>query len=239
MGVGPLMPETEAPLLTAKSRKTGAARLAALGAGGAFLAFCVTALSVRGGRELGWERALLLGLREPGDPADPLGPEWFEASVMDITALGGFAVLALATLLAVGFLLTRRQLGSALTVAIAVCGGTALSEGLKAMFARTRPDFVAHIVETTSMSFPSGHAMLSAVTYLTLGALLAQAQEQTRLRRYILGAAIVVTLLIGVTRVYLGVHWPTDVLAGWCLGASWALLCWSIASWLGARAAPH
>lgn len=233
------MLEPGAPPLTAEIRKSGAARLGALGAGGAFLAFGVTALSVRDGRDLGWERALLLGLREPGDPADPVGPAWFEASVMDLTALGGFAVLALVTLLAVGFLLAQRQPGSALMVAIAVGGGTVLSEGLKTVFARVRPDFVAHIVETTSMSFPSGHAMLSAVTYLTLGALLAQAQEQARLRRYILGAAIAVTLLIGVTRVYLGVHWPTDVLAGWCLGASWALLCWSIAAWLGARAAPH
>lgn len=233
------MLNSEAPHSTAKHSFSSAARLAALGASGAFFAFILTALSVRDGRDLGWERTLLLSLRERGDAADPLGPQWFEASMMDITALGGFAVLTLVTLLALGFLLAQRQPGAALTVAAAVCGGTALSEGLKAFFARARPDFVAHIVETTSMSFPSGHAMLSAVTYLTLGALLARAQQQAQLRHYILGAAILVTLLIGVTRVYLGVHWPTDVLAGWCLGAGWALLCWSIASWLNGRAAPH
>ena len=118
---------------------------------------------------------------------------------------------------------------------VAVAGGTVISEGLKVGFNRPRPDLVAHIVETTSMSFPSGHAMLSAVTYLTLGAMLARTQESARLRGYVLGAAILLTLLIGVSRVYLGVQWPTDVLAGWCLGAAWALGCWITAAWFTAR----
>lgn len=182
--------------------------------------------------EVRWfDDGLLLALRT-NDPADPLGPHWFEMSVMDISALGGFAVLALVTLLAVGYLLSLNRWPDALMLLAATLGGTAISEGLKMGFNRPRPDLVAHIVETTSMSFPSGHAMLSAVTYLTLGALLARTQERRRLRGYILGAAILITLLIGMSRVYLGVHWPTDVLAGWCLGAAWALICWVAATWL-------
>jgi undecaprenyl-diphosphatase len=182
--------------------------------------------------EVRWfDEGLLLALRT-GDPADPIGPTWLETSVMDITALGGFAVLALVTLFAVGYLLALKKWGDALMLLVATLGGTAISEGLKMGFNRPRPDLVAHIVETTSMSFPSGHAMLSAVTYLTVGALIARAQERRRLRGYILGAAILLTLLIGASRIYLGVHWPTDVLAGWCLGAAWALLCWVIATWL-------
>lgn len=199
------------------------------------LAFVEIADDVGEGDTRAFDERLLLALRT-GDSADPIGPVWFEQSVADITALGGFAVLALVTLLACGYLAVQRKWGGALVLLVATLGGTAISEGLKMGFNRPRPDLVAHVVETTSMSFPSGHAMLSAVTYLTLGALLAHAQERQRLRSYILGAAILVTLLIGVSRIYLGVHWPTDVLAGWCLGAAWAMLCWSIATWLTRRA---
>jgi undecaprenyl-diphosphatase len=210
-----------------------------LGIGLPMLAFIEIADEVTEGEgEVRWfDEGLLLALRT-GDPRDPVGPRWFETSVMDISALGGFAVLALVTLLAAGYLLVLKRWGEALLLLAATLGGTAISEGLKMGFNRPRPDLVAHIVETTSMSFPSGHAMLSAVTYLTLGALIARAQEKKRLRGYILGAAILLTVLIGASRIYLGVHWPTDVLGGWCLGASWALLCWAVATWLN-RSSPR
>lgn len=201
------------------------------------LAFIEIADEVGEGEARWFDESLLLALRT-SDPADPIGPRWVETSVMDISALGGFAVLALLVLLAVGYLLAIKRWGEALMLLVATLGGTAISEGLKVGFNRPRPDLVAHIVETTSMSFPSGHAMLSAVTYLTLGALIARTQSKRRLRGYVLGAAILVTLLIGASRVYLGVHWPTDVLAGWCLGAAWALLCWAVATWLTRDRAP-
>lgn len=185
--------------------------------------------------EVAWfDEGLLRALRT-SDPADPIGPRWVEEWVVDLSALGGFAVLSLVTLFAVGYLLTLKRWGGALMLLAATIGGTVISEGLKVGFNRPRPDLVAHIVETTSMSFPSGHAMLSAVTYLTLGALIARTQEKRRLRGYVLGAAILLTLIIGLSRIYLGVHWPTDVLAGWCLGAAWALACWVMATWLTRR----
>lgn len=195
------------------------------------LAFIEIADEVGEGEARWFDESLLLALRT-ADPADPIGPHWLETSVMDISALGGFAVLALVTLLAVGYLLAIQRWGGALMLLVATLGGTAISEGLKVGFNRPRPDLVAHIVETTSMSFPSGHAMLSAVTYLTLGALIARTQSRRSLRGYVLSAAVLLTLLIGMSRVYLGVHWPTDVLAGWCLGAAWAMLCWVVATWL-------
>jgi undecaprenyl-diphosphatase len=198
------------------------------------LAFIEIADEVGEGEARWFDESILLALRT-ADPADPIGPRWVEASVMDITALGGFAVLALVTLMAAGYLLVRRRWVDALMLLVATIGGTLISEGLKVGFNRPRPDLVAHIVETTSMSFPSGHAMLSAVTYLTLGALIARTQDKRQLRGYVIGAAILVTVLIGLTRIYLGVHWPTDVLGGWCLGAAWALLCWVAATWLGNR----
>lgn len=200
-------------------------------------AFTEIAEEVGEGDARWFDESVLLALRT-SDPADPIGPHWVEASVMDITALGGFTVLALVTLLAVGYLLTLKRWADAALLLAATVGGTAISEGLKMGFNRPRPDLVAHVVETTSMSFPSGHAMLSAVTYLTLGALIARTQDRTSLHGYVLGAAVLLTVLIGVSRIYLGVHWPTDVLAGWCLGAAWALLCWTVATWLTRDRAP-
>lgn len=206
------------------------------GIGLLLLAFLeITDEVTEGEGEVRWfDEGLLMALRT-ADPADPIGPRWFEETVVEITALGGFGVLALVTLLAVGYVLVQRKWGAALILLGAVLGGTALSEGLKVGFARPRPDLVAHVVDVTSMSFPSGHAMLSAVTYLTLGALLARTQKNARLRAYVLGSAVLLTLLIGLSRVYLGVHWPTDVLAGWCLGAAWALLCWFVVTLLSRR----
>ncbi|HET9231720.1 MAG TPA: phosphatase PAP2 family protein [Vitreimonas sp.] len=186
--------------------------------------------------EVRWFDEGLLSALRTADPADPIGPRWLEESVVELTALGGFGVLALVTMLAAGFLLLQKKWIGALMLLVATLGGTAISEGLKVGFSRPRPDLVAHAVDVTSMSFPSGHAMLSAVTYLTLGAMLARTQTQQRGRIYILGAAVLITLVIGLSRIYLGVHWPTDVLAGWCLGAAWALLCWFAASLLTQRA---
>lgn len=183
------------------------------------------------GETRGFDTALLLALRT-GDHHDPIGPPWFEFAVRDVTALGGYAVLTLVTAIAAGFLAVRRNFGRALLLLVAVIGGALLSESLKFSFARPRPDLVAHIVEAGGASFPSGHATLSAAAYLTLGAMLARALERRRERFYVLGTAIFLALLIGASRVYLGVHWPTDVLAGWCVGGAWALLCWTAASWL-------
>ena len=110
-----------------------------------------------------------------------------------------------------------------------------LVDVLKQIFERGRPDLVPHAVQVFSASFPSGHATLSAVTYLTLGALVARLAPHRLAKAYVLGVAIVLTLLVGTSRVYLGVHWPTDVLAGWCVGAAWAIACWLVAVWLQRR----
>jgi undecaprenyl-diphosphatase len=79
--------------------------------------------------------------------------------------------------------------------------------------------------------------MMSAVTFLTLGSVLAQSQRRRRLKAYLILLALLTTLAVGVSRVYLGVHWPTDVLAGWAVGAGWALICWLVARWLQQRGA--
>ena len=182
-----------------------------------------------------FDEFLLRALRNPADLADPIGPAWLEGMVRDITSLGSFSVLTIVTLSAVGYLLFDGKRGAAAFVLFAILGGAVLSELLKHIFARPRPELVAHLVDVHTASFPSGHAMSSAVTFLTLGALLTRIQSRRRLKIYLLSLAIFLTLLVGASRVYLGVHWPTDVLAGWCAGAAWAMGCWLLATWLQSR----
>ncbi len=116
-------------------------------------------------------------------------------------------------------------------VIVSLVGGTILNTVLKNAFARPRPDLVAHLVDVHSASLPSGHAMISAVAYLTIGALLARVQPTRVLKVYTVSVSVMLVLVVGLSRVYLGVHWPSDVLAGWCLGAAWAMGCWLVAQW--------
>jgi undecaprenyl-diphosphatase len=175
---------------------------------------------------------LLLALRASGDPGNPLGPAWVEEMFRDFTALGGIGVLGLLTLTSVGYLWLQGLRRIALFLLLAILGGLLLSLALKSGFDRPRPDLVSHGSMVYTSSFPSGHSMLAAVVYLTGGALLAVVHAARRVRVYLIGCAVLATLLVGVSRVYLGVHWPSDVLAGWAAGAAWAAACWLAAHWL-------
>lgn len=212
------------------------ATLAAIAiAAAALLGFFVLVDEVVEGKTHAFDEAVLRALRNPVDPKDPIGPWWMEAMVRDLTALGGTTVLALITAAAVGYLLIDGKRATALFVIVSVLGGTLVGTLLKQAFARPRPDLVAHLVDVHTLSFPSAHAMMSATTFLTLGALLARVQPRPALKAYLLGLAVVLTLLVGASRVYLGVHWPTDVLAGWCAGAAWAMMCLAVMLWLQRR----
>jgi undecaprenyl-diphosphatase len=199
------------------------------------LGFGLLAEEVIEGDTGGFDREILLALRNPADHADPIGPRWLEQVAFDITALGGVTVLTLMSLIVIGFLLMIRRPLIALLVLVSAGGGTLISFSLKLFFQRVRPDLVPHGVEVYTASFPSSHAMMSAMIYLTLGALLARVQPRRRVKAYILLVAVLLTLMIGTSRVYLGVHWPTDVLAGWCVGSAWAMLCGMLAWWLQQR----
>lgn len=191
------------------------------------------------GKTYAFDRSILLKLRTPSDPSDPLGPGWVEELFRDFTALGGPGVLTLVTLAAAGFLAMERRVGSVILLLVAVGGGVLLVSLLKLGFDRPRPDLVAHGVYTHMSSFPSGHSKLSAVTYLTLGGLLSRMQARPWLKTYLFLLAMLLTFLVGISRVYLGVHWPTDVLAGWTVGGAWALLCWLFAGWLQLSTEPR
>lgn len=181
------------------------------------------------GETRGFDEAVLLGLRQTNNHALPIGPDWLTKAFSDITSLGGVTVLSLVTLFAIFYLLLARSHRAALFLLASVLGGWLLSSALKLGVARPRPDLVPHLVDVHDFSFPSGHAMVSAVTYLTLGALLSRFEPRGIMQVYHLGAAILLTLLIGTSRVYLGVHYPTDVLGGWCAGLAWACFCWLVA----------
>ena len=210
--------------------------LAALAlAASAIWGFTEVAEEVLEGETHAFDEAILLALRSATDRSDPLGPGWLEELMRDLTALGGVGLLTIITLAVAGFLALDRKTHSALFVLAAVGGGMLLSTLLKMGFDRPRPDLVPHGSIVYTASFPSGHSMLSAVVYLTLGALLARVQPRLVLKLYLIGLAMLITVAVGVSRVYLGVHWPTDVLAGWAVGAAWALLCWAAALWLQRR----
>jgi undecaprenyl-diphosphatase len=182
-----------------------------------------------------FDRSVLLAFREAPDSKDPIGPHWLQGGARDITALGSFAVLGIVLIAVVGYsLLIGRRVAAWLMLG-AVLGGVALNSLLKLFFARPRPELVAPAVEVYTASFPSGHAAISAITYLTLAALLARTTTSRQLRIYFIATGAMLTFLIGLSRVYLGVHYPTDVLAGWCVGAAWALGCWALMTRLQQR----
>lgn len=198
-------------------------------------AFLQLADEVREGASKSFDTAILLGLRNPADLSDPIGPGWMDEVARDLTALGSMTVLIGLTLATAGYLWLARKRGSAASILASVGGGIAVSMLFKGAFDRPRPDLVPHATQVYTASFPSGHAMLAAVTYLTLAAMLARVQPTRGLKIYLFAVATLVTVLVGISRVYLGVHWPTDVLAGWVAGAAWALAWWLAVWWLDQR----
>ncbi len=181
------------------------------------------------------EIRLMRDLRSAEDPSRPIGPPWLERWSREITALGSGAVLSLMTLLVVGYLLIERLYASAVLVMVSVGGGTLLTAGLKRFFERDRPDVVPHLTDALFKSYPSGHSMMSSVVYLTLAVLLARTMKRRRVKIYFVSAALFLSFLVGLSRVYLGVHYPTDVVAGWAGGTAWAVLCWLAAYFLEER----
>lgn len=204
--------------------------LLALGAlAGGLSVFVQVADAVTEGETRVLDRGLLLALRNPNDLSDPLGPPWLQEVGRDLTALGGTALLTLLTVAVVTHLVLRQKPRAAAFVALSVVGALLLSLVLKGVFERPRPALVPQLSHVLTSSFPSGHSMLSAAVYLTLGALLARFQNNILLKAHVLVWALLLSVLVGVSRVYVGVHWPTDVLAGLAAGAAWASLCWLVA----------
>ena len=206
---------------------------------GAVLVLAILGYAIAGGDRFAFDSGIMLWLRQAGDPAVPAGPLWLKQAMIDITALGGETVLTLAVALIIGFLAASRHLlAAALVFAGTVTGSIAVALA-KSLVGRARPALVDHLVEVGSASFPSGHAANSAIIYLTIALVSIQVIPYRAARRFVVGATLLLVTAIGVSRVYLGVHWPSDVLAGWSFGTLWALAWWAAGSGLRLRLAGH
>lgn len=210
----------------------------ALGAG-AVLLVTVLGFAFAGDRVYAFDRAILLNMRDPAPggvgPMVPEGPAWLVQAMIDITALGGGTVLTLVVLGALGLLLIQRHVLTAALLAGGVVSGSLSVSLAKMLFGRDRPDVIEHLVDVGTASFPSGHSANSAIVYLTAALMLTQIFESHVQRIYVVVLAAALVLAIGTSRVYLGVHWPSDVLAGWSFGALWALGWWVLGAGLRER----
>ncbi|HEY9235433.1 MULTISPECIES: phosphatase PAP2 family protein [Phenylobacterium] len=185
------------------------------------------------------DRRLLLAMRAPGDPSDPIGPRGFEEAVRDITALGGFTVLTIVTVAATLLLIFKRRRLEALVFAGTVLLAQFSNSFLKAFYERPRPELVTHGSYVYTHSFPSGHAAMAAVVFLVLATVFASVETRRRTKALIYGLAVAMVVAVGLSRIYLGVHWPTDVLGGWCLGTSWAIAAWIVLAFARRRLPPE
>lgn len=176
------------------------------------------------GVQMPFDPAILLALREPANLADPLGGPVIEGYVRDFTALGGAVVLTLLTGLVILYLLLAQKTRTALVVFGAVASGELLKQALKLVVDRPRPEIVPHLMTEASLSFPSGHAMMSTVAYLTFASVLARFEPLRSLRIFFYTSAVLLAAGVGLSQLYMGVHWPSDVLAGWCAGLAWAMI---------------
>jgi undecaprenyl-diphosphatase len=199
-----------------------------IGAAGGFWAFFNIAGEMTEGETQAIDKRILLALRNPANPGEPIGSRSFQEAMRDVTALGGVTVMTLVAIVGVlAFLMHGRRWHAAILAATILLADLS-SEGLKTLYGRPRPDLAPHGSYVYSASFPSGHSTLSAATFLTLAMLISSLQPNrgTKIMTYVL--AVLLVLGIGFSRVYLGVHWPSDVLAGWCLGGAWALAAWTV-----------
>ncbi len=179
---------------------------------------------VREGETGAIDSRILLAFRHPGDLATPIGPRWLQETARDVTALGGFTVLSLVVGLAAILLWLHRRRAQAIGLVSAVIAGEAVAQIIKGLIGRARPDLVPHLDQVYSSSFPSGHSALSPIVYFTLAGIVSAGERGWALKLLLIGGSVLLVAAIGVSRVYLGVHWPTDVLAGWALGTAVALV---------------
>lgn len=174
-----------------------------------------------------FDEVILLAFRHPDAVGQMVGPLWLKQTMLDFTSLGSSTLLSLVIVGATAFALTKRAYRIAFLAAGAPISGAILVALLKVQFGRARPTLVDPMMVESSASFPSGHTANSAIVYLTIAVLLMRVEKKPETRMFILMVAVLLTSLVGISRVALGVHWPSDVLGGWLFGTAWACL-WAL-----------
>ncbi len=187
--------------------------------------FALIASEMQEGETQAFDAWAVKALRQPGNLAQPVGPGWLVEVARDITSFGGGALLIILSSIVVGFLCLKRNFRAAAFLFAVLIGGTLLDVSLKLWFARPRPTLVPRLTSFSSDSFPSGHSMLSTIAYLSIGVVLARMMEGRNAKIYFLAVGAGIAFAVGLSRIYLGVHYPTDVLAGWLAGLTWAIVC--------------
>ncbi len=190
--------------------------------------FLRLATKIMGQQDLYYDQKILLSMRQSIDLAEPIGPLFLKDAMVDLSALGSVSVALVIFVTVLGLLLIQRQHRLVIFMTLSIFGGSALSIFLKTLFMRSRPDLIPHLTPAHYYSFPSGHSMTATVVYFTLAMVLSEAAHEKIIKHYILICAILIIGIVGISRVYIGVHWPSDVLGGWMMGTAWALLCWLI-----------
>lgn len=196
---------------------------------GLLLCFIALAVIANTGHIPDFDRRILLALRDPIDSTKEWGPTWLAELMRDITALGSNWILLFFCFVYAIFLWLIQRPYLAKYLLLTVIMGMLLSFLLKLGFDRPRPALVPHGVQVYTSSFPSGHGMSSSFVWLTLALVSTWYTDNVKVKRFLVGVALLMTLMVSFSRVYLGVHWPTDVLAGMVVGLFWALLCYRLA----------
>jgi undecaprenyl-diphosphatase len=194
--------------------------------------FIRLATKVKGGATKELDETILRMLRHRDNLAIPRGPKWLSQASHDITFLGSGTNLTLASGIAVGFLCLQRRFRAVGFLIVSLGSGLILSYLLKNFFLRERPIVVPRLTHFDPGSFPSGHSMGAALVYLTLGGILSRQTRRLLKKAYFLSIALALSVLVGISRIYLGVHFPSDVLAGWAVGSLWSAICTQTARWL-------
>lgn len=174
------------------------------------------------------DQQVVVLLRGSDDSSRMIGPPVLEELMRDITGLGGYAVLVLVVFsysILLRLMHGRRDVNFFLATAI---GGFLCSAVMKRLVGRERPGIVPHLSYVETSSFPSTHAMMSLIIFLTIGLLLARHTRDHRVRALLVAVPLLLTFLVGISRVFMGVHFPTDVLAGWTAGLLWTWAAFSI-----------
>ncbi len=219
--IDPLRPEPR------PSRRVPWSIVGIAAAGFVLVVLFLLAARVGQGDAFALDRRLLLGLR--GTDGAPVGSARFASMVRDVTALGSTTVLTIVVAFVALLLASIGRWRTGALVALGCATGSWANVLFKQAVARARPDLVPHLMAETSNSFPSGHAANSAIVYLTLATLAWPLLRRWQARAFAMAAAAALVVAIGISRVYLGVHWPSDVLAGWLFGALWAIGWWRVA----------